>query len=65
MDRTWFVTGSSRGLGRALAQAVVAAGERLCATARDPAALVDLVEAGGERVLALPLDVTDEERRIG
>ncbi len=61
MDRTWFVTGSSRGLGRALAQAVVAAGERLCATARDPAALVDLVEAGGERVLALPLDVTDEE----
>ncbi len=61
MDRTWFVTGSSRGLGRALAQAVVAAGERLCATARDPAALVGLVEAGGERVLALPLDVTDEE----
>ncbi|MFC6048746.1 short-chain dehydrogenase/reductase, partial [Methylobacterium hispanicum] len=33
MDRTWFITGSSRGLGRALAQAVVAAGERLCATA--------------------------------
>ncbi|KQS67536.1 oxidoreductase [Methylobacterium sp. Leaf361] len=60
MVRTWLVTGSSRGLGRALAQAVVAAGERLCATARDPAALADLVEASGERVLALPLDVTDE-----
>ncbi|GJD92168.1 Dihydroanticapsin 7-dehydrogenase [Methylobacterium hispanicum] len=60
MDRTWFITGSSRGLGRALAQAVVAAGERLCATARDPAALADLVEAGGERVLAVPLVVSDE-----
>lgn len=60
MDRTWFVTGSSRGLGRALADAVVAAGERLCATARDPATLADLADAGGKRVLALPLDVTDE-----
>jgi NAD(P)-dependent dehydrogenase (short-subunit alcohol dehydrogenase family) len=58
--RTWLITGSSRGLGRALARAVLAVGDNLVATARDPDALADLRDQGGERVLALPLDVTDE-----
>lgn len=35
MPRTWMITGASRGLGRALAEAVLAAGHRLVATARD------------------------------
>jgi NAD(P)-dependent dehydrogenase (short-subunit alcohol dehydrogenase family) len=39
---------------------VLASGDRLVATARDPAALADLLFLGGERVLTLPLDVTDE-----
>jgi NAD(P)-dependent dehydrogenase (short-subunit alcohol dehydrogenase family) len=60
MTRTWLITGCSRGLGRALAEAVLAGGDRLVATARDPAALVDLVVMGGDRAIALPLDVTDE-----
>ncbi len=60
MTRTWLITGCSRGLGRALASAVLASGDRLVATARDPAALADLVAHGKERIIALPLDVTDE-----
>jgi NAD(P)-dependent dehydrogenase (short-subunit alcohol dehydrogenase family) len=60
MVRTWLITGCSRGLGRALAEAVLASGDRLAATARDPAALVDLVAMGADRAIALPLDVTDE-----
>jgi NAD(P)-dependent dehydrogenase (short-subunit alcohol dehydrogenase family) len=60
MPRTWFITGCSRGLGRALAEAVVASGDRLAATARDPSTLADLVSRAADRVIALPLDVTDE-----
>lgn len=60
MSKVWLITGSSRGLGRALANAVLEAGDKLVATARDPGQLADLVEAYGSRVLTLPLDVTDE-----
>jgi NAD(P)-dependent dehydrogenase (short-subunit alcohol dehydrogenase family) len=59
MERTWLVTGSSRGLGRALAKAVIESGDRLVATARNPKDLEDLVERGGDRVVAVGLDVTD------
>jgi NAD(P)-dependent dehydrogenase (short-subunit alcohol dehydrogenase family) len=59
MARTWLITGSSRGLGRALAEAVVAAGDQLVATARDPGQLADLVARDRERVRAAALDVTD------
>jgi NAD(P)-dependent dehydrogenase (short-subunit alcohol dehydrogenase family) len=55
----WLITGSSRGLGRALAEAVLAAGHRLVATARDPGQLADLVERYPGRALAVALDVTD------
>ncbi len=60
MARTWFITGCSRGLGRSLASAVLSSGDRLAAAARDPDALADLVSRGGDRVIALPLDATDE-----
>ncbi|MGW4527023.1 oxidoreductase [Amycolatopsis sp. NPDC004378] len=59
MPENWFVTGCSTGLGRALATAVLERGLRAVVTARDPAQLGDLVAAHGDRVLALPLDVTD------
>jgi NAD(P)-dependent dehydrogenase (short-subunit alcohol dehydrogenase family) len=55
---TWLITGCSTGLGRALAEAVVAAGHNVVATARDQAKVADLAE-GNDRVLALALDVTD------
>lgn len=59
MSQVWLVTGSSRGFGRALAEAVLAAGHSLVATARNPAQLADLVQRHGNRVRAVALDVTD------
>ncbi|HEY2163555.1 MAG TPA: SDR family NAD(P)-dependent oxidoreductase [Gemmatimonadaceae bacterium] len=58
MSNVWLVTGSSRGLGLEIANAVLAAGDRLVATARDPKHLQPLVEKYGERVRTVELDVT-------
>ncbi|KAJ2984172.1 hypothetical protein NQ176_g173 [Zarea fungicola] len=60
MGKVWLITGTSRGLGRALAVGVLDAGDYLAATARDPAQLEDLaIKYGQERVLSVALDVTD------
>jgi NAD(P)-dependent dehydrogenase (short-subunit alcohol dehydrogenase family) len=48
-------------LGRHIAEAVLASGDRLVATARDPRRLEDLVKKYGEQIRAVPLDVTDEQ----
>jgi NAD(P)-dependent dehydrogenase (short-subunit alcohol dehydrogenase family) len=53
--KTWLITGSSRGLGRALVKAALQAGDRVIATARNPSDLRDL--AGAQ---TLALDVTNE-----
>jgi NAD(P)-dependent dehydrogenase (short-subunit alcohol dehydrogenase family) len=55
---TWFITGTSAGLGRALAIAALDAGHNVVATARDVSTVADLVERAPDRVLATPLDVT-------
>jgi NAD(P)-dependent dehydrogenase (short-subunit alcohol dehydrogenase family) len=55
---TWLITGCSTGLGRALAEAVVAAGHNAVVTARDAAKVADLAESAPERVLSVALDVT-------
>ncbi|GHK05072.1 short-chain dehydrogenase/reductase [Streptomyces sp. Y2F8-2] len=59
MTRTWLITGASRGLGRALAEAVLESGDRLAATARRPEQLADLASRHGDQVLTVALDVTD------
>jgi NAD(P)-dependent dehydrogenase (short-subunit alcohol dehydrogenase family) len=59
MARTWLITGSSRGLGRELAQAVLEDGDNAVATARRPDQLDDLVARYGGRIRAVGLDVTD------
>jgi NAD(P)-dependent dehydrogenase (short-subunit alcohol dehydrogenase family) len=59
MPAVWLITGASRGLGRALADAVVAAGHMLVATARNPAQLADLAQRAPDRMRAVALDVTD------
>lgn len=59
MSQRWLITGSSRGIGRALSEAVLDAGHRLIATARDPVQLADLTERYGEAVRVAALDVTD------
>ena len=56
---TWFITGASRGFGHAVAAEALRRGDRVVATARNTDTLTDLAELGGERLLALPLDVTD------
>ncbi|MEV7326668.1 SDR family NAD(P)-dependent oxidoreductase [Micromonospora sp. NPDC093244] len=57
--KTWFITGASRGFGRVWAEAALARGDKVAATARDGRALQDLTEAYGDHVLPLTLDVTD------
>ncbi len=59
MTQTWFVTGSSRGLGRALVEAALDGGDLVAATARRPEQLDDLVAHYGDRVHPVALDVTD------
>ena len=59
-SKAWLITGSSRGLGRAFAQAALEAGHRVVATARNPLQLNDIVSRYGDRVRVLALDVTSE-----
>ena len=56
---TWLITGCSTGLGRALAEAVIAEGHNAVVTARDVDKVADLAADNTDRVLPLPLDVTD------
>src|SRR5258707_15238770 len=64
MAEVWFIPGSARGMGRAIAEAVLAAGDQLIATARNPKQLSDLVERYGDHVRAIALDVTDERAAL-
>ncbi|SFU22939.1 oxidoreductase [Paraburkholderia aspalathi] len=57
-NSVWLITGSSSGLGRALAEKVLEHGYRAVVTARRPAAVRDLVEHYGDRAMAVGLDVT-------
>ncbi|OQP59865.1 short-chain dehydrogenase/reductase [Niastella vici] len=61
MTKVWFITGSSRGLGRSLTEAVLAKGDQVAATARQPQQLADLVIKYPSQILPLQLDVTDQE----
>ncbi|MEU6032711.1 SDR family NAD(P)-dependent oxidoreductase [Streptomyces tauricus] len=61
MQQTWFITGSSRGLGRALVRAALEAGDLVAASARNTEQLTDLVAEFGDRIRPIRLDVTDPE----
>jgi NAD(P)-dependent dehydrogenase (short-subunit alcohol dehydrogenase family) len=62
MTKVWFITGSSRGLGRSLTEAVLAKGHQVAATARKPEQLNDLAAKYAGQLLPLPLDVTNNEQ---
>ena len=62
MRKTFFLTGSARGLGHSIAIAILEARHNLVATARKPAQLNDLAERYGRQILPVALDVTDFER---
>jgi NAD(P)-dependent dehydrogenase (short-subunit alcohol dehydrogenase family) len=59
-DKVWFITGTSKGFGRVWAEAALARGDRVAATARDIKTLQPLVERYGDQVAALTLDVNDK-----
>lgn len=58
--KTWFITGSSRGLGRAITEAILVAGDQVVATARKLDALQPLRDRFKETLRLATLDVTDE-----
>ncbi len=60
MSKVWLITGASRGLGRALTEAVLEAGDLVVATARNPEQLVELQGRYSEKVHTVALDVTNE-----
>jgi NAD(P)-dependent dehydrogenase (short-subunit alcohol dehydrogenase family) len=57
-SQVWFITGSSRGFGHALATAALEAGDSVVATARRPEQLAELVKQYGDKVFPVALDVT-------
>src|SRR5580658_7665386 len=57
--KVWFITGASRGFGRVWAEAALARGDRVAATARDVKTLQPLIDRYGALVATIALDVTD------
>ena len=62
---TWLITGCSTGLGRHLAQEVLAHGNSVVVTARDASAVQDLADQYPDTALAVALDVKQAEERFG
>lgn len=60
-NRTWFITGTSRGFGREWAIAALRRGDRVAGTARDPSTLDELAQEHTDSLLPMELDVTDRE----
>lgn len=61
MQRTWFITGTSSGFGRLMAEQLLARGDRVAATLRTPAALDDLRARHPQQLWVARLDVTDDD----
>jgi len=62
MKTNWFITGSSKGLGRSLTVALLEKGHNVTATARNPETLKDLVEKYPNQIYTIKLDVTEYEQ---
>ena len=58
--KTWFITGSSSGIGRGIAMAVLKKGDNAVVMARDVQKLQDIVQQYPETALAVPLELTDK-----
>ena len=59
LQRTWFITGISSGLGRHMTEQLLEHGDRVAGTARKLAAVDDLKAQYGDRLWLASLDVTD------
>jgi NAD(P)-dependent dehydrogenase (short-subunit alcohol dehydrogenase family) len=58
--KVWFITGTSKGFGRVWAEAALARGDQVAATARNVKVLAPLIERYGKQVAAITLDVTNK-----
>lgn len=63
--KTWLITGASSGLGRIMAESLLARGDMVAATVRRPDALGALSAAYGDRLRTLVVDLTDTDRMRG
>jgi len=61
-NRTWLITGASRGFGRVWTEAALERGDKVAATARKLSSIADLKEKYGDNVLTLELDVTNHDQ---
>ncbi len=59
MSKTWFITGTSTGLGRLLTERLLERGDRVVATLRQTGALDVLQAQHGDRLKVITLDITD------
>lgn len=64
MSKVWFITGASRGLGAAIAKAALAAGDNVVASGRRLEPLHEMFAEYGDRVIAVPLDVSNEVQAL-
>lgn len=62
MTKVWFITGSSRGLGKSLTAAVLESGDKVAATARNTEQLSELVRRYPDQIYPIELDVTNKEQ---
>ena len=60
-DRVWFITGAARGLGYFIARDALRAGDKVVATSRTVDGLAERLAAPDDRLIVLPLDVTDAD----
>ena len=58
MQKTWFVTGASRGLGAKIAEAAIQAGDRVVATGRKREDIIRSLGPDSDQLLSVALDVT-------
>ncbi|HTL83535.1 MAG TPA: SDR family oxidoreductase [Acidimicrobiia bacterium] len=63
MERVWFITGASSGIGAGVVRAALSAGDRVVATARNVDKLRTAIgQPEGDHLAFVPLDVTHEEQ---
>lgn len=65
MSKVWMITGASRGIGLEIAREALRAGHQVVATARRPEQVSEALAEHGDRLLAVSLDVTQQEQAQG
>ncbi|MDA2892208.1 SDR family NAD(P)-dependent oxidoreductase [Mycolicibacterium sp. BiH015] len=66
MSRSWFITGGTPGnFGMAFAEAALETGDSVAVTSRRPQELTEWAQQYGDRVLVVPMDVTDPAQVVG